>query len=47
MTVFDLMGYNIDLKYSDTASKTDLVFALVYVAAPSPGATFKPIVIFF
>lgn len=47
MTVFDLMGYNIDLEYSDTASKTDLAFALVYVVAPSPGATFTPIVIFF
>ncbi len=47
MTVFDLLGYTVDLDYSVTASKTDLAFALVYVTPPSPGATFRPIVIFF
>jgi hypothetical protein len=42
MTVFDILGYTTDLQYSVTASKTDLAFALVYVA---PTGNFRPIFI--
>lgn len=44
MTIFDILGYSIDLDYSES-SQTDLYFALVPTVSPTP-STFVPIIIF-